>query len=125
MVRSMKIFKKTIKIPARKAAAGEDGMSVSPLVNADRKGGAFPRMLQQFRRAIGVDIVRGNTNQKLGRLHYVRGTTEETAHACRTNHSNYRYTPSQKGGSSCYSAHTPERYATFQQFQNGYDFCMP
>ena len=66
-----KDFKKTIKILAREAAAGMDGMSVSPLVNTDRKGGAFPIMLQQLRRAIGVAIVQGNVNNKLGRLHYV------------------------------------------------------
>ena len=30
-------------------------------------------MLQQFKRAIGVAIVRGNANHKLGRMHYVRG----------------------------------------------------
>ena len=118
-------FDKTIKILAQEAAAGIDGMSVSPLVNTDRKGGAFPIMLQQFRRAIGVAIVRGNANHKLGRLHYVRGTAEEAAHTCKSNHSDYRYKPSQRGGSSWYSAHTPEGYATFQQFQNGYDFCMP
>ena len=64
-------FDKTIKILAREAAAGIDGMNVSPLVNTNRKGGAFTIMLQQFRRAIGVDIVKGNANHKLGRLHYV------------------------------------------------------
>ena len=41
-------FDKTIKILAREAAAGIDGMSVSPLVNTDRKGGGFPIMLQQL-----------------------------------------------------------------------------
>ena len=81
-------------------------------------------MLQQFRRAIGVDIVRGTTHHKLGRLHYMQGTAEEVAHAYKRNHSNYHYKPSQRGCSSWYLAHTPEEYATFQQFQNGYDFCM-
>ena len=83
---------------AREAAAGEDGMAVSPLVNADRKGGALPIMLRQFKRAIGVAIVRGNANHKLGRMHYVRGSAEEAAHTCRCNHSDYRYKPSERGG---------------------------
>ena len=73
-------------------------MSVSPLVNTDRKGGAFPIILQQFRRATGVAIVRGNVNHKLGRLHYVQGTAEEAAHTCKSNHSDYRYKPSQRWG---------------------------
>ena len=36
------------------AAAGEDGMSISPLQNIDKKGCAFAIMLSQFRRALGV-----------------------------------------------------------------------
>ena len=95
------------------------------LVNTDRMEGAFPIMIQQFRRTIGVAIVRGNTYHKLGRLHCVRRTAEEVANTCMINHSDYRYTSSQKGGSSWYSAHTQKGYATFQQFQNGYDFCIP
>ena len=50
-------FERTIKILARKAAAREDSMSVCPLVNTDRMGGAFPIVLQQFRRAIGVAVI--------------------------------------------------------------------
>ena len=34
-------------------------------------------MLQQFRRAVGVQIVRGNAMLKMPRLHYVRGTPQE------------------------------------------------
>ena len=91
-------FDKTIKILAWEAAVGIDDMSVSPLVNNDRKGGVFPIMLQQFRRTIEVAKVRGNTNHKLGRLHCVLGTVAEAAHTCKTNHSNYHYKPSQRGG---------------------------
>ena len=118
-------FENVILTMAREAAAGEDGMAVSPLVNTDRKGGAFPIMLQQFKRAIGVAIVRGNANHKLGRMHYVRGTAEEAAYTCRSNHSDYRYKPSERGGPSWYAEHTPEGYSSFQQFQNGHAFCMP
>jgi len=35
-----KDFEAVIKLLAREAAAGDDGMTVSPLVNTDRKGGA-------------------------------------------------------------------------------------
>eukprot|EP00956_Cyclotella_meneghiniana_P027992 scaffold64216_cov67-Cyclotella_meneghiniana.AAC.1 len=71
-------FEKVLKTLARLAAAGEDGMSsISPLCNTDRKGGAFIIMLQQFRRALGVVVVRGMANHKLSRLHYVRATAEE------------------------------------------------
>ena len=58
-------------------ATGEDGMSISPLRNMDKKGGAFPIMLSQFRRAVGVTIVRDMANHKLSRLHYVRATPED------------------------------------------------
>ncbi len=42
---------------AQEAAAGDNGMRISPLVNSDGKGEAYQIMLQQFRRAIGVAIV--------------------------------------------------------------------
>eukprot|EP00956_Cyclotella_meneghiniana_P024218 scaffold48318_cov51-Cyclotella_meneghiniana.AAC.2 len=66
-----KDFQKVLKTLARLAAAGEDGMSISisPLRNTDRKGGAFIIMLQQFRRALCVMVVRGMANHKLSRLH--------------------------------------------------------
>ena len=70
-----KDFEKVLKTLAKLAAAGEDGMSISPLRNLDRKGGAYVIMLQQFRRALGVTVVRGMAKHKLSRLHcYVRGT---------------------------------------------------
>lgn len=46
-------------------------MTISLVVNTDRKGGVFPIMFQQFRRAIGVAIVRGDTHYKVGRIHSV------------------------------------------------------
>ena len=72
-------------------------MSVSPQVNTNRKGGAFPIMLKQSRRAVGVAIVRGGTRHKLGRLHYVRGASYEAPYTCKTNHNDYRYKSSQRG----------------------------
>ncbi len=62
-------------------------MQISPLVNLDRKGGAYQIMLQQFRRAIRVAIVQGNAKHKLGRLRYVRESMEEAANASTANHS--------------------------------------
>ena len=72
-----KDFEKVLKTLARLAAASEDGMSISPLRNTDRKRGAFIIMLQQFRRALGVMVVRGMANHKLSRLHYVRATADQ------------------------------------------------
>ena len=107
------------------AASGENGMSVSPLINSDRKGGALPIMLQQFRRAIGVCIVRGQAKLKLSRLHYVRETVAEAADICKQNHSENRWNPNQNGSSSWFSENCPMGYGTFEQFRNGYDFCVP
>ena len=64
---------------------------LSTLVNTGMKGGAYPIMLQQFRRAICVAMVRGNSQHKLARLHYTQATPEESAAAaCKSNHSNKR-----------------------------------
>jgi hypothetical protein len=50
---------KVLKRVAKAAAAETDGLTISPLINTDRKGGAYRIMHQQFRRAIGCVIVRG------------------------------------------------------------------
>ena len=100
-------------------------MAVSPLINADRKGGAFPIMLQQFRRAIGISIIRGQAKLRLSRLHYVRETVAEAADICKQNHSERRWNPNHNGHSSWFSEHCPEGYGTFEQFRNGYEFCVP
>ena len=54
----VKDFEENIKLVEREAASGDDGMTMSWLVNIDRKGGACHVILQQFNRAIGVAIVR-------------------------------------------------------------------
>ena len=69
--------KKLIKRLANMAAAGNDGLTISTLLNTDRKGGASQIMLQQFQRAIGCETVRGQAKLIFGRLHYVRATMEE------------------------------------------------
>ena len=106
------------------AASGGDGMFISPLVNTDRKGGTYPIILQQFRQAIGVAIVRGNTQHKLASFHYVGATVEEAAATYRAHHRRNKWTPSQRGRVSWFSEHTPEGYGTFEQFRNGYDICV-
>ena len=107
---------KIIRRLAREAASGDDGMTISPLVNTDRKGGAYPIMLQQFRRIIGVGIVRGQEKHKLARLHYVRETAAEAAAVCKSHHSDNRWKPSQNGRASWYSQHVPEGYGGIWNF---------
>jgi len=118
-------FDKIITRLAREAASSDHGATISPLVNTDRKGGAFPIMLQQFRRAIGVAIVRGNARHKISRLHYVRATPGEAEATCRAHHSDNRWNPHRNGGPSWFSQHTPDGYGTYEQFRNGYNFCVP
>jgi len=52
-------FDNIIKILAREAVSGEDGLRMSPLFNSDKKGGAYTIMLNQFRRACGCATIRG------------------------------------------------------------------
>ncbi len=52
-----KDYETLISTLAWEAAAGDNGLQISPLVNLDRKGGAYQIMLQQFRRAVGVGIL--------------------------------------------------------------------
>ena len=68
---------KVIQCLAREAASSDEGLTISPLVNTDRKGGAYRIMLQQFRRAIAVTAANGHSQHILQRLHYVRGTEQE------------------------------------------------
>ena len=118
-------LEKVLKRVAKAAAAETDGLSISPLINTDRKGGAFRIMHQQFRRAIGCAIVRGQAKLTLGRLHYVRATREEAASVSKSHHSDNRWTPSQRGRSSWFNDHTAEGYTTFEQFRNGQYYSMP
>ena len=88
-------FNKTIKVLVSGAASGEDGATMSPLVNTDREGGTLVNMLQQYRRAIGVFIfiARGNAKLKLNRLHYVRATAAEAEDTYKALHSDNRLRP--------------------------------
>ena len=97
---------------------------ISPLVNTDRKWWAFPIMLQQFKRAIGVAIVRGNSNLKLARLHCARSTSEEAVATCRADQRNNKWRPGQNSTVSWFMEHVPEGYGTFEQFRNWHGFCV-
>jgi len=97
-------------------------MGISPLANSDKKGEAYTIMLNQFRRAIGCEIIRGQAQHKLERLHYFRATAADATSVCRANHSESSWTPSQRGRTSWYAAHTPEEYSTFEQFRNEHYF---
>ncbi len=117
-----KDYKILISMLAHEAAAGDDGMWISHLVNLDRKGGAYQILLQQFRRAIGVAIVQGNAKHKLGYLHSVHESMEEAANASTAHHSTTKWNPSHNGYTGWYNAHTPNGHQTYLQFRNGY-FC--
>ena len=104
---------------------GDQHITISPLVNTDRKGGAYRIMLQQFRRAIAVTAANGHSQHILQRLHYVRGTEQEARDACRSHHSDNRWRPYQRGGYSWFNSHVSEGYAMFEQFRNGYYYHMP
>mmetsp|Transcript_17187 Transcript_17187/g.31057 ORF Transcript_17187/g.31057 Transcript_17187/m.31057 type:complete len:108 (+) Transcript_17187:798-1121(+) len=97
----------------RLAAAGEMGLSISPLANTDKKGGVYLIMSQQFKRAMGVAIICGNTMHKLGRLHYVRGKAAEANAAATTLHSNNRWRPIQNRRARWFSDHVLEGYGYF------------
>ena len=116
---------KVIQCLAREAASTDEGLTISPLVNTDRKGGAYRIMLQQFRRAIAVKASNGHSQLILHRLHYVRGTEQEAKDACRSHHSDNRWRPYQRGGYSWFNSHISEGYTMFEQFRNGYYYHMP
>ena len=113
-----KDFEKMLGVLARHAAASEDGLSISPLVNMDRKGGAYPILMRQFRRAIGVTIVRYNASLKRSRLHFVRATRREAEATCNAHSSNNRYRTHRNGGWGWYQSHVPEGYGAYQQFRD-------
>jgi hypothetical protein len=116
----------TTQCLAREAASTDEGLTISPLVNTDRKGGACRIMLQQFCRAIAVTASNGYSQLILHRLHYVRGTEQEAKDACRSHHSNNRWRPYQRGGYSWFNySHISEGYTMFEQFRNGYYYHMP
>ena len=66
---------------------------MSPLVSHSRKGGAFPIMQSQFRRALGCLIARGQAQHLLKRRHYARPTAREAYQTAEDNHSRHRNRP--------------------------------
>ena len=117
-------FEKTIRTVAWKASGTIDGLEISPLVNTDRKGGSFPIMLHQFRRAVSIASWRGNAQHKLARLHFVRATKEEAKAVHQANLRGNNWRADGQGPSSWYARHTADGYGAYQQFQNSYGFGM-
>ncbi|EJK54624.1 hypothetical protein THAOC_25730 [Thalassiosira oceanica] len=78
---------------ARLTAKTDFGKSLSPLVSQSRKGGAFPIMQSQFRRALGCLIARGQAQHLLKRRHYARPSARETYQTAEDNHSKHRSRP--------------------------------
>ena len=109
-------FDRVVKVLANKVACTDDGMSISPLRNLDRRGGARTMLRQQLRRALGVAIVRGNAKLKLLRLHYVRRTALEAAQVCEANHSKRRWRPDGWECPSWFTSHITEGYEAFARF---------
>ena len=116
-------FNKIIKLITKEAAAGDYGRMISPLVNNNKKGGVFPIMLQQFRRAVALTVTCGNAYHKMTRLHYVRATPRQAKEVVLANLSNNKYTPG-KRDYSWFAQHKAPGCHTFQQFRNGYKFCV-
>ena len=111
-----------VKVLARNAVNADDSLSVSPLVNTDRKGGAFAIMLQQFKRDLNVSLVRGMALHKLGRVHYVRWTAGEAWNAANANHAKGRWHPGERSYGGWFSEHVPEGYQAWDQFRNGHNY---
>jgi hypothetical protein len=106
---------------AWEAVAWDDSMRISPLVNTDRKGGAFQIMLQQIRRVVGVIIGQSYAKHKLGCLHYVhQSVMEEAANMSTAHHSTNKWNPSHNGHAGWYNAHTSNGYETYLQFRMDY-----
>ena len=96
---------KVIQCLAREAASTDEGLTISPLVSMERKGGAYRIMLQQFWRAIAVTATNVHSQHILHRLHNMRGTEVEAKDACRLHHSDNRWRPYQCGGYSWFNLH--------------------
>ena len=97
---------------------------MSPLVSHSRKGGAFPIMQSQFRRALGCMIARGQAQHLLKRRHYARPSAREAYHTAEDNHSKHRSRPkaSMSGYARWWQNFIPEGYGLYQQWRNGKNF---
>ncbi|EJK54221.1 hypothetical protein THAOC_26179 [Thalassiosira oceanica] len=109
---------------ARLTAKTDFGKSMSPLVSHSRKGGAFPIMQSQFRRALGCLIARGQAQHLLKRRHYARPTAREAYQTAEDNHSRHRNRPraSMSGYARWWQNFIPEGYGLYQQWRNGKNF---
>ena len=101
------------------------GKLMSPLVShSRRKGGAFPIMQSQFRRALGCMIARGQAQHLLKQRHYARPSAREAYQTAEDNHSKHRSRPkaSMSGYARWWQNFIPEGYGLYQQWRNGKNF---
>ena len=117
-------FRKLITELARLTAKTDFGKSMSPLVSHSRKGGAFPIMQSQFRRALGCLVARGQAQHLLKRRHYARPSAREAYQTAEDNHSKHRsrQKASMSGYARWWQNFIPEGYGLYQQWRNGKDF---
>ena len=114
-----------IKKLARLTAKTDFGKTMSPLVSHSRKGGAFPIMQSQFRRALRCMIARGQAQQHLLKLrHYARPSAREAYQTAEDNHSKHRSRPkaSMSGYARRWQNFIPKGYGLYQQWRNGKKF---
>ncbi|EJK68906.1 hypothetical protein THAOC_09880 [Thalassiosira oceanica] len=97
---------------SRLTAKTDFGKSMSPLVSHSRKGGAFPIIQSQFRRALGCLIARGQAQHLLKRRHYATPTAREAYQTAEDNHSRNRNRPraSMSGYARWWQNFIPEGY---------------
>ena len=66
-------------------------------------------MLQQFRQAIDVSIVRRNAHHQLARLYYIRAKAEEVAATYKAHHSDDKWKPSYNTDKQAGSQNVPQK----------------
>ena len=104
---------------ARIASNGPEAHGVSPLDNSDRRGGAYPIILQRMRRGLACLIARGQTRHLEGRIHYLRKTPDEAHNTWRAHRRDNTWNPSQYGRQRGFDKFIPEGYEGFEQFRSG------
>ena len=99
------------------AASTQDGLSISPHSNLHHRHGAYPILLQQFRRALGLAAVRSHAELKLRRLHFIRPTPEEASAAAQRHHRDCPRTDRFSATSPhWFSNNVGDQYHAFHQF---------
>ena len=104
---------------AKITANGPQAVGMPPLDNSDRNGGAFPIVLQRFRRGLACVIARGNARHIQSRIHFLRRTKTEAHNIWKAHKRENRWRPGQYGRHSTFCGPTASGYDEFEQFMNG------